>query len=120
MYTFEGKFKNSNVLIINKKKYYLSSSNKKIAYCAYRQEKCPGRAVMLKSGKWTEKGTHSHEEKNRDYVSEKKATNEILELCRTTERKKSEIFKAVCLRYISYDHLTSNTANGRNGQIYKN
>lgn len=103
MYCLKGKLKQSKVFVHQNFKYYKTSGTELavgIAYCAFRSEKCTAKISLLQNGEYELEGEHTCSQKNQevDYVLKAKAENKILHLCRTTSRKKSEIFKEVCER----------------------
>lgn len=94
-----GKKKKSEIVVHNKYKYYICTSNKNTAYCALRYKKCHAK-VNLVQGKWVEyiNNVHNHEQPTVDYEAVKDAENEVFLLCRNTSDSFQSIVNDVCKR----------------------
>lgn len=103
MSVIPGKFKNSEYIVFEGIKFYKYHKSDNVAHCAYWRVKCKANIKKSKDGKWEMFGSHENHtlNKTRNLENEKKATDEILSLCRENyNANQNAIFKEVIQRYL--------------------
>lgn len=88
----------SKTVTIGNHKFHKRLANPNRADCARRREKCYAKAALNENGEWEVEGVHECTIKTHNLQKENDARKEILNLCETTRRSYSEIFKEVCER----------------------